>query len=221
MKKYFIIITLLILSNLANAASQRFDFTFAENLGTATATGFVIFESTLLPNPGGDFYILPNPLVLDLQITVSGSASGDGLYTLNDFSVVIFDTGGIALDFSRELVGQPTDSSPWGTTGGGGKSSATKRIVGLPDFNLLSNQVPPDSFINGDLYNSGSNTLGINLPPSGIDSFTLQASSGENMVIASFAPFAAAVVPTLGSYAIIAFGLLLLLLGFWGLRKRV
>jgi len=81
---------------------------------------------------------LPDPAILDLQVTVSGSANGDGVFTLGDFTGVVFDTGGIALDFSWELVGQPTDSLPWGTTGGMGKSSASKGIGGgIPDFNLF------------------------------------------------------------------------------------
>jgi len=219
MKKYLTIITLLILSNLATAAPLRFDFTFAENPGTARATGYIVFESTLLPNPGGSSYDLPNPVILDLQVTVSGSSAGDGTFTLADFTGVVFDTGGIALDFTRELVGQPTDTSPWGTPGGAVKSLSIKGRS-LADFNLFSNPQQPEGINNEDLYSDGSGNLGISLPPNGIAPFTLRASSGENMAIVSFAPFAATSVPSLSHYSIIIFGLLLILVGFLRLRNK-
>jgi hypothetical protein len=218
MKKYFILITLLLANSLAYATPQRFDFTFAENPGSATATGFIIFESDLLPNPGSDFYDIPSPVILDLQVTVSGSASGDGVYSLGDFTGAVFGTGGIALDFSRELVGQPTDGSPWGTASVIGKSLSTKGRF-FADFNLFSNPQQPARVSTGDLYSGGTGNQGISLPPNGVGPFTLRASSGEDMAIASFAPFAVTSVPSLNIYSIIGFALMLMLIGFIRLRK--
>jgi len=97
----------------ALASPIKFNFTFAG--GGATAKGFVVFESTLLSNPGSNSFILPNPAVLDVQVTVSGAAAGNGTFGIASFGEVFFDTHGATLNLGKELVGQPTPGSPWGT----------------------------------------------------------------------------------------------------------
>lgn len=53
-------------------------------------------------------------------ITVSGASSGNGTFTLADFGYFLFSQNGGSLDFTRELVGQPTTEAPWGTADGSG-----------------------------------------------------------------------------------------------------
>ncbi|HSQ81636.1 MAG TPA: hypothetical protein VLU54_10975 [Casimicrobiaceae bacterium] len=108
---------LAVVAGRAQAAPVTFNFQYA--VGGATATGHVTFESTLLPNPGVLNVPLPNPAVLDLQVTVSGATAGNGTYGLGSFTGIVFDTGGATLDFSTQLVGQPTLTSNWGTPNGG------------------------------------------------------------------------------------------------------
>ena len=94
----------------------------------ASATGTITFAAGFPTNPGWAVYG-PGVELLALDVTVSGAASGNGSFTLVDFSFVLFDTAGALLDMTTELVGQPTPGGPWGA-------------LGLPvrngDFNLFA-----------------------------------------------------------------------------------
>src|SRR5215472_5397809 len=78
----------------ASAVPLTLNFVFASPSGPATATGFVTFETSALSNPGLNDFILPSPAVLDLQVTVSGAAAGNGTFHLADFTSIVFDTNG-------------------------------------------------------------------------------------------------------------------------------
>lgn len=102
--KLFLGIALFVASiNAAIAAPVTFTFRFVN--GPATAAGTITLESTLV-NPGPGVIALPNPAVLDLNVTVTGAAAGNGTFGLAAFGAIVFASVG-ALDFSRDLVGQP------------------------------------------------------------------------------------------------------------------
>ena len=125
----------------------------------ATATGFVSFDDSLLPNPGSYYGTTSMPaFVTDLSVTVSGTNGGvgDGTFAMSDFRTIYWDTGSEPLDLTKELVGQlDTVGDFWGDFRG--------------DWSLLAPLTP-------------SNT------PSDAGPFVLRAGSGELMQLTSFAP---------------------------------
>lgn len=86
---------------------------------SAIATGTIVIDTDLLLNPGGLFEPLPlSPTVVGGSLTVSGATSGNGTFTLDDYSDWLWYTGGVALNLSTELVGQPTSTNTWGSVSG-------------------------------------------------------------------------------------------------------
>lgn len=159
---------------------------------SATITGSITFESTLLANPGNNNFSLPNPAVLALNATVSGAAAGNGTYGLSDFAGVVFRTNGGTLDFSQQLVGQPTSGSPWGTPDGNGG-----------DFNLFA-------------VNTGTGPVG-----EFYFTLCANKGSGDCTQLVSAINAAAVAVPTpaLNRWTLAALAGLLALAGFIGLRR--
>jgi hypothetical protein len=125
---------------------------------SASAAGTIVLESTLLPNPGGT---VNYALVLALSVTVSGASAGNGTFTRTDFGFWSWDTGGVMLNLSQELVGQPTPGGPWGTQ-----------------------QTPPAGACCGDLNLFRSNPNA----PSGTWWFRLTTAGGQNMALMSMRP---------------------------------
>ena len=80
---------------------------------TATATGRITIDDSLLLNPGYNG-TASSPFVVAFDITISGASAGNGTFVRGDFGQIWLDTGLLALDFSRELVGQTTQGEPWG-----------------------------------------------------------------------------------------------------------
>ena len=100
---------------------------------TATAEGTITFAAGFPANPGSSAYTV-GVEVLNLEVTVSGASSGNGIFTTSAFDEIVFSTGGVALDLATELVGQVTDGGPWGQTGLLGENG---------DFNLFSSGTDP------------------------------------------------------------------------------
>ncbi len=194
----------------ANAAPISFQFTFDDPASTAQAVGSITFESTLLQNPGANNFTLPNPAVLALNVTVSGSASGNGTFSITDFTGVVFDTFGGTLNFGNQLVGQPTSGGSWGTPDGNSG-----------DFNLFSTGPArgPSNYGQPQTAPNGANT-----PPDGVFFFTLGANggAGEPMVLVGMNA-AGGLAPTtlpIGRSAWIALTGLLALAGLIVFRRR-
>jgi hypothetical protein len=132
---------------------------------SASANGLIDFDPSLISNPG---FTDPLP-VNSFSITVTGANSGNGTFSLADYNNFFLDTSGGTLDFTKQLVGQPTSNGLWGTTsfGNGG------------DFNIISN------FSNLDT-------------PTGVSEFLIATSggSGDSLQLTSFAPLATVPEPS-------------------------
>ena len=87
----------------------------------AIANGFITFDLALLNNPGGSDTGI-EPFVTDFEFHVTGAFSGNGTFTLADYGEaavgppghISLHTEDVTLDFTRELIGQPTTESSWG-----------------------------------------------------------------------------------------------------------
>lgn len=201
-----LLLGIVFLAGSAQAAQQTFHFRFEDTVSGAQAVGTITMDPALVSSN----VVFPSPAVTALSVTVTGSTGGDGTFTLADFASMIFDTGGGTLDFSRELVGQPTSL---GRVWGPGSN-------GSGDFNLF-----------GATCGGAPATAPAGVPaaqaPVGVDPFLLAAENGtctaqEQMELTSFAPAAAAstAVPALGPRGMLAlFGLLLLAAAL--VRRRV
>jgi hypothetical protein len=113
----------------AALVTEYFTYSGAAYSNTAVATGWITFDADV--SQPFSFYVFRddfaawtgNEAVKDLSITVAGATSGNGTFDLNDMVTVGFSTNGVALDFTKDLVGQtvPGDGfmgvpeGPWGT----------------------------------------------------------------------------------------------------------
>lgn len=110
---------------------------------SASATGTITIDESLMNNPG--FSV--TTFVTDFSITVTGASAGNGTFTLADFSSIFLNTGGGTLDFTQDLIGQPTPGLPWGPGGAG-------------DFNFFnSNALAPSGFVIFQIRPSGSSDI--------------------------------------------------------------
>lgn len=216
-------LTIALLGAAAQAAAEpvRLNFIFQQESGPATATGYVVFETDLIANPGINDIGLPSPAVLDLSVTVAGAASGNGSFGIEDFCGLVFDTQGGTLDFTRELVGQPTLGDPWATTVPEGDRSTLGESGTSGDFNLFacgSNLQP------GERY-AESRVVQGSLAPNGVWWFTLGADggSGDAMRLVSMAPAGVQghrPVPASTAWSLAGLMVLLAGLGMAALRTR-
>jgi hypothetical protein len=131
------------------------------NGASATAT-FTLDTSALLSNPGYSSFPGTSfaPAFQNFQLTVSGAAAGNGVFTSSDFSTIFLDASWGTLDFHSQLVGQTTPFGLWG-------AASYPSTVG--DFNFFSN---------------GSNLLA----PTGTSIFTLNTFGGQHILLTSFEP---------------------------------
>jgi hypothetical protein len=156
-----------------------FQFTFCSSVNTgASARGYITFNGALMSNPFTGNLSIPGPEILDLSVTVSGAAAGNGTYGMSQFSNIAWDSNGGTMNFGAELVGQPTNGLPWG-------SVPSESEAG--DFNLFPAGGSPDA-PTGALYAPGGP------PPTNVPLgtwyFTLSANGGQAdpMILRSMEP---------------------------------
>lgn len=133
---------------------------------TASATGTITLNLADITNPGETVQNISS-FVTDFSITVTGASSGDGTFGFGDYNGsgtlggFYLITGG-TLDFTSQLVGQPTPGGPWGSNHGGSSTG---------DFNIFTNNNDPSA-------------------PVGTFYFTLTTNDGvgDAMYLTSFAP---------------------------------
>jgi hypothetical protein len=137
----------------------------------ASATGFITFDTALLPTTATTLVQTPlTPVVSKLQLTITGAAGGNGIFGLKDFSSISFSSPS-PLDFSQQLIGQVlANGCTYGRTSIGdcGPGNAG-------DFNLFA---------------------GTSGAPNGTDYFQLKIATGEVLLITSLIPEAAVPEPT-------------------------
>jgi PEP-CTERM motif len=153
---------------------------------SANATGTITLDLSLINNPGEtDQNIVP--FVTNFSITVTGASSGNGTFgfsdyigspTLDGFYIITDRPGVTPLDFSRQLVGQPTGFGPWGALGGNGSNG---------DFNI---------FPNGSVPSAPDGTFYFTITTNGV--------SGDSLGLTSFAPVPEPSTLILGGIAALA-----------------
>jgi hypothetical protein len=212
---------LLLVASTVSAAPITFNFTWSgASLGNnARATGYIVFESTLLPNPGNQFFNLPSSAVLDLSITVTGAAAGNGTFPLAAFSGVTWETNGATLDLTRQLVGQPTPQLPWGTP----TDAALPTAGDGGDFNLFGGQ--PTAVSDSAAYYAAPRGVG-SPAPVGVNYFRLATNggTGDNMLLTGFGPAGAGSsfasnVPATSPFGIAVLAAVLALAGMFAARR--
>ena len=212
MKHLLNALTLSLLFSAAPALAEpiSFAFTFSgadytPGPNSALAKGTITFDSTKLGNPNRNVWDVSSGfvyssgtapygtnipgLVTALSLTVTGATDGadNGTFTLADYEAMVFDTTSVALNFAKELIGQPT-------------SSPTNKTWGQDDTIPSSN---PAAFYTGDFQLFSVST---SLAPSGAYPFQLATNGGDYLQLVSFAP-ATSGVPEPASFALVGLGL--------------
>ena len=190
--KYGLLLLAAILAPAAHAAIWSYDLEWsgAPFSNSASAVGTITINDAFFTNPGGTTdFSFPGNALLDLSVTVSGSGVGsDGTYSTADFNFYVFNYPDL-IDFSLPLIGQAQGPLFFG---------ADPVVHGCPgtscgDFNIFRDPGSPAA-------------------PNGSTWFTLQTSSGLDMLLTGFNPVAVPLPPT---FAMLGLGLVGL-----GLIKR-
>jgi hypothetical protein len=117
-------------------ASSTFllEYSGAEFLNGAVGEGSITFADAFPPNPSDETLFLPQSDVIAFSLTVSGATSGNGTFTLADFDYFSWNTKGIEMDLSRDLIGQATvNALLWASEeGAGGFGMGAKEGSGAP-----------------------------------------------------------------------------------------
>ena len=120
----------------AQAASTTFllDYSGEPFLNSAKAHGSITFADSQPPNPSEETLLFPDFKLEDFSLTVSGASVGNGNFDLSHFDYFSWNTKGVELELSRDLVGQSTvNGLLWASEeGAGGFGLGAKLESGAP-----------------------------------------------------------------------------------------
>lgn len=126
----------------SHALSFHVDYSGSVFGNSAEAHGWVDADNGLFPASSGGTLLYPGIEITGLVLRVTSASSGNGVFYLSDFDFFSWSTLGATLDFSMELIGQPTLGGGWGTTFDG--------FTG--DFNLFSATASAAPFSAGSAF---------------------------------------------------------------------
>lgn len=124
---------LLALATSATAASRDFVIHWSSN-GTASAVGTMTIDDAVFLNPGDNNSSMI-PWVTAFSVTITGASSGNGTFSLADFSYILLQTNGCTLDLDQPLLGQNNGGlfDPVGMGGMGGDFNVFAGTPSAPD----------------------------------------------------------------------------------------
>lgn len=117
----------------AQAAPMSFfvDWSGSSFNNSAEAHGILSFADAEILNAPGDQFLLPGIDVTDFSLTISGADSGNGIFSLADFSFFTWNSAGATFDFAAEFIGQATTGGAWGSDQNWVSTSGDFNIFGL------------------------------------------------------------------------------------------
>ena len=89
-----------------DAANFNLTWSGASQGNGATATGVIGLDLTTIPAAPSQISNSIPSWITSFTITITGASSGNGTFTLADFSGFTFDSGGVTLNYTTDLVGQ-------------------------------------------------------------------------------------------------------------------
>ncbi len=89
-----------------DAANFNLTWSGASQGNVATATGVIGLDLTTIPAAPSQISNSIPSWITSFTITITGASSGNGTFTLADFSGFTFDSNGIPLNYTTDLVGQ-------------------------------------------------------------------------------------------------------------------
>lgn len=119
---------------------------------SAEAHGILSLADADILNTTGDLLLLPGIDITDFSLTISGAESGNGIFSLADFSFFTWNSAGATFDFASEFIGQTTTGGAWG--------SDQNWVSTSGDFNVFGVSAPaptaPMSFVLQTNYDAGN-----------------------------------------------------------------
>ena len=129
--------------------AANFNLTWSDTINStgAAATGVIGLNLLAIPAaPSHTSNSIP-AWITSFTMTITGAGSGNGTYTLTDFSAFTFDSNGVTLNYTADLVGQLASGSftafgslPNYPTGVAPNTMVTDGLVG--DFLVLTSFTP-------------------------------------------------------------------------------
>ena len=116
----------------AFAALRTFELAWTSP-GSAAARGTLTLDDAICINPGNNSLAGgPDGCIADLSFEVTGATTGNGRFTLDDLGDLLFNTGGVAIDYDLEVIGQSPSDINFFSAGSGPAPSGVGPLVMRP-----------------------------------------------------------------------------------------